>query len=336
MSGWQRPSAERRVADPVGLVASDRLERGMPPAHRAGGGRNVRRCAWARGSIEALRKRFPDAEFAGIGGDAMRAAGCDTWFDASELAVMGLSEVLRHLPRLLQAAPRVPRTRAGLEARCVHRHRRARLQPGRGTLAEAARRAHRALRQPVGMGMAREARREDRRTARTGCCACSRWNRRSTRAMASTRVSSAIRWPTRCRCSRIGLRRATHWACTPTRRCWPYCPAAGSARSDGLRQVFFEAARRVADADPRPADRRARGQCGLPRRRWKRSSPRTAQLPPGALLDGRAREAMVASDVVLLASGTATLEAMLCQAADGGRLPHRAADLPHRQGPSAC
>lgn len=54
------------------------------------------------GLVEALRERFPDAEFAGIGGDAMRAAGVDTWFDASELAVMGLAEVLAHLPRLLK------------------------------------------------------------------------------------------------------------------------------------------------------------------------------------------------------------------------------------------
>lgn len=54
------------------------------------------------GLIDALRQRYPDAEFAGIGGDAMRAAGLDAWFDASELAVMGLSEVLRHLPRLLR------------------------------------------------------------------------------------------------------------------------------------------------------------------------------------------------------------------------------------------
>lgn len=54
------------------------------------------------GLIAALRQRFPQAEFAGIGGDGMRAAGCETWFDASELAVMGLAEVLRHLPRLLK------------------------------------------------------------------------------------------------------------------------------------------------------------------------------------------------------------------------------------------
>ena len=52
--------------------------------------------------ILALRERFPDAEFAGVGGDAMRAAAMDTWFDASELAVMGLAEVLSHLPRLLR------------------------------------------------------------------------------------------------------------------------------------------------------------------------------------------------------------------------------------------
>ena len=54
------------------------------------------------GLINALRRRFPEAEFAGIGGDAMRAEGLDAWFDASELAVMGLAEVVSHLPRLLR------------------------------------------------------------------------------------------------------------------------------------------------------------------------------------------------------------------------------------------
>jgi lipid-A-disaccharide synthase len=54
------------------------------------------------GLITELRTRFPDAEFAGIGGDGMRAAGMETWHDAGELAVMGLAEVLAHLPRLLR------------------------------------------------------------------------------------------------------------------------------------------------------------------------------------------------------------------------------------------
>ena len=54
------------------------------------------------GLVAALRERLPGAEFAGIGGQAMRDAGLQAWHDCSELAVMGLAEVLRHLPRLLR------------------------------------------------------------------------------------------------------------------------------------------------------------------------------------------------------------------------------------------
>ena len=54
------------------------------------------------GLVRQLKLRFPDAEFAGIGGPRMRAEGMDAWRDCSELAVMGLAEVLRHLPRLLR------------------------------------------------------------------------------------------------------------------------------------------------------------------------------------------------------------------------------------------
>jgi len=52
--------------------------------------------------IRAARKKYPDLEFAGVAGDGMRSAGCRAWFDCSDLAVMGLFEVLRHLPRLLR------------------------------------------------------------------------------------------------------------------------------------------------------------------------------------------------------------------------------------------
>ena len=61
------------------------------------------------GLIAALRERFPDARFAGIGGPRMVAAGFDAWFPAERLAVMGLAEVLRHLPGLLMIRRQVRR-----------------------------------------------------------------------------------------------------------------------------------------------------------------------------------------------------------------------------------
>jgi lipid-A-disaccharide synthase len=56
----------------------------------------------AGGLIAELRKRYPDARFEGITGPKMRAAGCDSWGDIEQLAVMGLFEILRHLPRILR------------------------------------------------------------------------------------------------------------------------------------------------------------------------------------------------------------------------------------------
>ncbi|NCT68691.1 MAG: lipid-A-disaccharide synthase [Rhodanobacteraceae bacterium] len=53
------------------------------------------------GLIAALRERFPEAQFAGVGGPRMVAAGLEAWYPAEKLAVMGLVEVLRHLPGLL-------------------------------------------------------------------------------------------------------------------------------------------------------------------------------------------------------------------------------------------
>ncbi len=50
--------------------------------------------------IQALKRRFPGAEFAGVAGPKMRDAGCVAWHDIESLAVMGLTEVLAHLPRL--------------------------------------------------------------------------------------------------------------------------------------------------------------------------------------------------------------------------------------------
>jgi lipid-A-disaccharide synthase len=69
--------------------------------------------------IEALRRRFrltaelrsggqpgtvvpaqSEIEFFGAGGDRMRAAGCDIVVDAKDLAVVGISEIVSHLPKI--------------------------------------------------------------------------------------------------------------------------------------------------------------------------------------------------------------------------------------------
>ncbi|MBL8488764.1 MAG: lipid-A-disaccharide synthase [Rhodocyclaceae bacterium] len=68
--------------------------------------------------IGALRRRLPDAEFVGIGGPRMEAAGFEAWWPAERLAVRGYAEVLRHyrgitrirrqlLARLLRERPQV-------------------------------------------------------------------------------------------------------------------------------------------------------------------------------------------------------------------------------------
>lgn len=54
------------------------------------------------GLIRALAKRVDHLECEGIAGTAMQEAGCVALAEAEELAVMGLIEPLRHVPRLLR------------------------------------------------------------------------------------------------------------------------------------------------------------------------------------------------------------------------------------------
>jgi lipid-A-disaccharide synthase len=55
---------------------------------------------YAAGVVSALRGRLPDAEFFGCTGPRMREAGVRTVVDAAAIAVVGLFEVLQHVPRI--------------------------------------------------------------------------------------------------------------------------------------------------------------------------------------------------------------------------------------------
>jgi lipid-A-disaccharide synthase len=68
-----------RIAIVAGEVSGDRLGAGL---------------------IRAVHARHPEIRFAGIAGPLMQAAGAEAWRRSDELAVMGLAEVVRHLPRL--------------------------------------------------------------------------------------------------------------------------------------------------------------------------------------------------------------------------------------------
>src|SRR5437879_686934 len=55
---------------------------------------------YGAGLIEALKRHDRSLEFFGVGGQRMRDAGCDTVVDARDLAVVGITEILSHLPKI--------------------------------------------------------------------------------------------------------------------------------------------------------------------------------------------------------------------------------------------
>ena len=264
------------------------------------------------GLIAELRARFPDAEFAGIGGAAMRAAGVDTWHDASELAVMGLSEVLRHLPRLLALRRRLrkrlldwrPDVFVGIDA------------------------------PDFNLGLERALKRRGIRTVHYVSPSVWAWRegraakigRSADRVLCLFPMEPAIYAKHGVDARFVGHPMADAMPLNPDRRraraelgvdddakVLAVLPGSRLGEIARLGAVFLEAAARVAERVPGlqvlvPA---ATPACGEAIRRLLPATKLDADRI--RVLDGRAREAMVAADAVLLASGTATLEAMLAK-----------------------
>jgi len=266
--------------------------------------------ALGTGLIAALRERFPNAVFAGIGGPLMREAGLDAWHDASELAVMGLAEVLRHLPRLLRLRRRL-RTRLldwrpdvviGIDA------------------------------PDFNLGLERWLKRRGVRTVHY--VSPSIWAWRQGRAAKIGRCADLVLClfpmePAIYAQHGVDARFVGH----PLADALPLEPDRPAARItlnlptdvpvlavlpgsrlgeiERLGAAFIEATARVATQIPAlniliPA---ATPACHTALTRLLAAYP----LPNAQLLHGQARDAMIASDVVLLASGTATLEALLAK-----------------------
>ena len=268
--------------------------------------------ALGAGLIRELRQRYPDAQFAGVGGDAMRAAGFDAWHDASELAVMGLAEVLKHLPRLLKL-------RRNLRRRVLD------WKPDVFVGIDAP---------DFNLGLERWLKRRDVRTVHYVSPSVWAWRERRAQKIGRSADLVLCLFPIEppiyarhgidaryvghpmadeieMEPDRTGARQALGLrAHSPV---LAVLPGSRLGEIERLAPVFLEAAAIVARSVPRlqivvPA---ANGACRAAIAPLL--SPLATLDPPPALVDGRAREAMVVADVVLLASGTATLEAMLAK-----------------------
>jgi lipid-A-disaccharide synthase len=71
----------------------------------------------AAGVLAELKRREPGIALCGVGGDRMIEAGLDAWAHVRELSVRGYVEVIRHLPRLLRLRSDLLQRVAGLKPR---------------------------------------------------------------------------------------------------------------------------------------------------------------------------------------------------------------------------
>lgn len=270
--------------------------------------------------IPALRDRFPSARFAGVGGPGMTAAGFDAWWPAERLAHMGLAEVLRHLPELLALRRRLhaellawkPDLFIGIDAPDFNLPLERRLKA-------------RGIRTVHYVSPSVWAWRE-RRAARLG--------RSADRVLCLFPMEPPIYARHGVDARFVGHPLADRFPLVPDRAAAraalglePLAPVLALLPGSRLGEIsrlgadFITAAALVVRALPglRIVAPMANARCraafeSLLERAAQGSGPAPRpSLSDFLLLDGRAHEALVASDVVLLASGTAALEAMLAK-----------------------
>jgi lipid-A-disaccharide synthase len=259
--------------------------------------------------IAALRAIHPQASFVGVGGPRMREVGFESWHDISELSVMGVAEVLRHLPRLL-------RLRASLVKRLIT------LRPDIFIGVDAP---------DFNLGLEKKLKRVGIRTAHYVSPSIWAWreNRAAKIGESADRVlclfpmeppiyekygvdARFVGHPLADRFPLVSDREAARAELNLAQDAAVLALLPGSRESEiqRLGPIFLDAVARVRSEIPDlqiviPA---ANARCA----ELIRKLPMTDSLDI-KLIDGQSHRAMAAADVVLLASGTAALEAMLAK-----------------------
>lgn len=263
------------------------------------------------GLICALKQQHPSIRFVGVAGPLMQAEGCEAWYEMEELAVMGIVEVLGRLPRLL--AIRRDLTRRLSE-----------LKPDVFIGIDA-----------PDFNITLEGRLKRRGIPTVHYVSPSVWAWRQKRVFKIGRNTNLVlaflpfekafydRFSVPCRF--IGHKMADDIPLQPDKqaarkalgiaadaRCLALLPGSRSSEVEMLSADFLRTAQRLCRQYPDlqllvpMVDARRREQFHVIQQ----------QIAPELklhLIDGRAREVMIASDAALLASGTAALECMLAK-----------------------
>ncbi|MDR7343144.1 lipid-A-disaccharide synthase [Pantoea alhagi] len=263
------------------------------------------------GLIRALKARHPDARFVGVAGPRMLAEGCESWYDMEELAVMGIVEVLGRLPRLLKIRRDLTRRFSALKPDVF-----------------------------VGIdapdfNITLEGRLKQRGIRTIHYVSPSVWAWRQNRVYKIGRATDLVlaflpfekafydRFNVPCRF--IGHTMADAMPLQPDKAaarrslgideqalCLALLPGSRSAEVEMLSADFLKTAQRLREKWPQleivvPLVNARR------REQFEQIKAEVAPELPVHLLDGQGREAMIASDAALLASGTAALECMLAK-----------------------
>jgi lipid-A-disaccharide synthase len=262
--------------------------------------------------IAALRVRYPQARFVGVGGPRMAAAGFEAWHDVAELSLMGFAEVVAHLPRLLKL-------RSALRKRLLD------LRPDVVVGIDAP---------DFNLGLERRLKQAGLRTVHYVSPSVWAWRERRAEKIgrSADRVlclfpmepaiyarhgvdARFVGHPLADRFARVADRAAARDALDlpPDAPVLAVLPGSRRSEIERLGATFLDAAHRVGAASPglRIVVPAANARCRTMLEGMVAGSG--IHNPAPDILDGRAHEAMLAADVVLLASGTATLEAMLAK-----------------------